>query len=363
LTMMIRLFQAALSAALFMGSLVAPASAQEPLTPSVLVEQGIRRHGQRDFDAAIQLYRRALEADPSHAVALYELSFSLMAKGDCNGAAEAATRGTALPGTPSEKAKFWLVLGSCRDRLGNPQAGVLAFKKALELDARNGLAHFNLGVTYARMGQTGEARASFERAVALEPGHASSHYALSRMLQAEGRMGASMLAVLRFLALEPAGPRSTGELARVDDLFAAGVRMDAASGKVELLVNPKTMQADPQMAAIELAMSAAQATVEAKRVAGADTGELKIERLETLLKILGEMAQKDPAPQGVAALYFPFFAAIQEQNLGMPLAHWLMLSARMEASRSWIGSHSLEMQALQRTLQRMGARVVLPPQN
>lgn len=328
-----------------------------------LVRDGIRLHGQRDFDGAIQLYRRALEADPQHGVAQYELTFSLFAKGDCASAVEAAVHGTSLPGTPRQQAQFWSLIGSCKDRLGDPQGGIAAFQRSIALDPANFLTHFNFGVTYARLGQGEAAAASLLRGIKLEPGHASSHFVLSRVLHADGQHAASLLALLRFLSLEPTTPRAAGEMARLDALFAAGLRRDS-SGKPQIAVNQKTMERDVVMSVLELGMALVEAKLESRRTEGADAADIRVERVHEMLKLISEQARgATPSEDPVGRMYLPFFLGLGDPALAQAFPHWVLASTRAPATRAWVPAHPVEWSQLMQWLRTQRAQVQMPVQN
>lgn len=351
------LASAFLSAAMFCGAAHAQTSAD------TFVREGMRLHGQRDFDGAIQQYRRALEADPNHVAAQYEITFSLFAKGDCVAAVENAARGLALPGTSRQKAQFWSLTGSCKDRLGDPQGGIAAFNHGIALDPTNFLTHFNLGVTYARMGQAPAATESLLRGIKLEPGHASGHYALSRVLHADGQTGASLLALLRFLSLEPATPRAAGEMARMDALFVALVRRDA-SGTTQILVNPKTIERDASMAVLELGMAAAEVKMQDRRKDGADASDIRVERLQEAIKLIAEQANlANTTADPVGQSYFPFFAGLSDPALAQSFSHWVLGSARAPTTRVWASTHQAELTQLMQWLRKHRAQVPMPVQN
>jgi tetratricopeptide (TPR) repeat protein len=327
------------------------------------IREGIALHGQRNFDGAIQIYRRILETEPSNSVALYELAFSLSAKGDCKTAVEVGTRGVATSANDPFKAKFLILVGSCEDRLGNPQAGAMTLKKAVELDRSNFLAHFNLGVTYARLNQFDASVDSLQSAIAAEPGHASSHYSLSRVMHAQGKLAPSLLALLRYWSLEPTGARASGELGRLDALFAAGVER-SADGKKTIKVNPKTMEDSPVWTVLELGIALTEANAASDTDVARDPGALRAQKLEKMLQLIGEQARTKEAINDVTMkLYFPFFAGLSEKGLEQPMAYRMLISGSSDAVRKWVASHPTEWAALGQWLRTQATRASVPVQN
>src|ERR1700733_12415290 len=64
-----------------------------------------------------------------------------------------------------ETADRWNNWASVQFKIGNPRAGELGFRRALELDPTYGQAAANLGAIFARNGKTETAIAMLERAL------------------------------------------------------------------------------------------------------------------------------------------------------------------------------------------------------
>jgi serine/threonine-protein kinase len=104
------------------------------------------------FEAAVGLYRRALELEPDYAPARAGLAWSLQG------------------------------LGSAESHLGRSDSAKARFKdaeteaaKAVSLDPRLAFAHRALAAAYNRLGKQAEAKSAAERAVALDPTDAQAH--------------------------------------------------------------------------------------------------------------------------------------------------------------------------------------------
>lgn len=355
-----------LAAALLCASLGAHAQQTAEDTRQMIAE-GVKAHDRRDFDGAIRIYRQVLEKDPDNALALHELAFTLFAKRDCPLAIETALRGLQVENSPRPRSQFFVMIGNCRDILGDPKASIQAYRSALELNGRDYMTLYNLGVTLAGTGDVQQAQASFERAVTIEPSHPSSHYALSRMLHAQGRTGASMLAMLRFLSLEPSSPRAANDFQRMDMLFASGVVRDPATGKTTIKVNPATLERSPLQATLELALALSEtnATMAAADGAAAplDPAQSKINRLVTFVKIVGETAAKDAGTDFESTHYLPFFKEIHARGQQVGFATFVLQARYPTQVRAWLTANPSEAQAFQQWLRDQRRPVVLPPQN
>jgi tetratricopeptide (TPR) repeat protein len=132
---------------------------------------------EQDVDQAIGSFRRALELDPRHTLARYNLA---------------------------------LVLKRA-DRLAE---AIATLQRALEIEPR-AEAHYTLGVIYWQQGDLDRAAGALGAAVGAAPQYADAHYTLGAVLAAKGNMGGAAESLRRALALRPdlAGAHDT--LARV----------------------------------------------------------------------------------------------------------------------------------------------------
>lgn len=330
-------------------------------TAEALIREGIRQHSQRNFDAAIAQYQKAIELEPENVLAHYEMAFSQSAKNDCKASIESSTRATNLPASASMRAQAWSILGMCRDRLGDLQGGMDAFQKSIELDARNYLTYFNAGVTASRMGQLKQSEVFFVKAIEIEPRHASSHYALSRTQHAQGAIGLSMLALLRYLSLEPQTARASQEMPRMDELFAAQVRKDT-QGKVSIVLNPQGFE-NVSHAFMDAAVALTQANTPTPADMTADIGGFRVTRLLGTVKMLTEHATiSDAKPSPAGMIYMPFFKQLREEQLEEAFVHLVLLSSNSNTIRYWAQNNPTDMQKLMTFLRGQGARIVMPQQ-
>jgi tetratricopeptide (TPR) repeat protein len=65
-----------------------------------------------------------------------------------------------------------LKLGNAYERDGNLDEAIAEYRKAIELNSRNAVAHNNLGVLYKRKGLHADATREFQKAVEIEPSNA-----------------------------------------------------------------------------------------------------------------------------------------------------------------------------------------------
>ncbi|CAN7619978.1 FecR domain-containing protein [Neorhizobium sp. LjRoot104] len=157
-----------------------------------------------DRAQAEEALNRSLSIDPAEPTALEARShFRAGFKGDYQGALadlEAAIK--VAPGAPTT----WNAIGNIQSARNASREAEAAFKKAIELDPQDPLAHSNLAIFYLDMGRIEDAKREIDTALAIDPG-------FDITLVARGRY---------YL--------QTGELDKaVDDLLAASVANPAYS--------------------------------------------------------------------------------------------------------------------------------------
>jgi tetratricopeptide (TPR) repeat protein len=105
------------------------------------LQQGVKHFDQRNYDAAIASYQKALKLEPRSAAAYNLLGMAYRFKGNQSG----------QPGLREKE--------------------IAAFQQAVELDPRFWVAMINLGATYYAMGDKAKAAPWFKKALAINPGH------------------------------------------------------------------------------------------------------------------------------------------------------------------------------------------------
>ncbi len=137
-----------------------------------LLAQGIRAQEQNRLSDAIQVYRRAVKADPSFFDAHYNLGVAAYEAGDlplCLSAYEDALAVNPL----SNKARFNFAVAL--QKAGYTADAANELEGLLTIDPIEARAHFALANLYAQqLGQPSQARAHYLRLLELEPQHAQA---------------------------------------------------------------------------------------------------------------------------------------------------------------------------------------------
>ena len=274
--------------------------------------------------------------------ALYEISYSYYAKKDLANALDSATRAAARP-SPLQAALLTLI-GNIQDDRKEPGRAIEAYEQAIQLDPHIPLLHFNLGITYAGLGQATKARQAFEAGIDVNPNHASSHYALGRMYAQEGYRVPAILAFARFLVLEPGTRRSADVLQRLDAIYGAGAKRDE-KGNAQITIDPDAKKDEGDFVALDLlvAMSQVGDDVAAKE-SGAPPRPLEVRRLADVLTAAGELANETPATGFAARHYIPYYAGMAHQKHGDAFAYYAVQAGASEAVAQWlkVNRHAVE---------------------
>ena len=97
----------------------------------------------------------------------------------------------------------WKVLSAVLKKTGRTSEAVFSGKKTVELNPDDADAHNNLGNTFQDLGRFKEAEASYARAIALNPDYAEAHSNLGNTLQELGRSDEAEASLRLAIALKP----------------------------------------------------------------------------------------------------------------------------------------------------------------
>ncbi len=201
-----------------------------------LYSQGRQRLRDRAPEAlaqAVELFRRALAADPRHArshAGLAEGLILLARRGDLPMAEAEGQAGAALKRAlelDGELPEAHAALGLLHFTIGDLDAAESVLRRAVELDGTLAGAHLWLGRVHVERNRFEEADAAYRRALDLDPLNPVAHHAAARALMDRGRYDGAMRQFQSWLRIEP----SSAETYRVMSLYARTYgRLDAAAG-------------------------------------------------------------------------------------------------------------------------------------
>ncbi len=156
------------------------------------------------------MLRRALEADPAHAAATFNLAKALHGLGDARAAIALYRRALTLG---ANHAETLCNLGNAHKELGELDLAHECYAAALDLQPDSVVALNNLGCLLRTLGRVDEAEQALRRAIAIDPRRATLHDNLGNVLKDAGELDAAIDAYRRSLALDPSSGDTHSNLA------------------------------------------------------------------------------------------------------------------------------------------------------
>ena len=160
----------------------------------------IQHHQGGRLDAAEQIYRLILQAEPNHADAIHLLGLIAHQRGYQQLAVEYIGRAIALNG---DVAAFHNNLGSVYGAMRRIPEAVACFRRALKLKPDYAEAYNNLGNALKDQGKSNEAVACHRRALELMPDYADAHNNLGVAFEDQGKLDEAVACYRRTLELKP----------------------------------------------------------------------------------------------------------------------------------------------------------------
>lgn len=323
-----------------------PALAQAPEVAGAeeKIAEGVALHDQGDFDGAIAKYREVLASDPGNTVALYEISYAQLAKGDYTGCIKTAE--SALKKAKEFRAPIFVTLGSCWDLAGKPKKAVKLLEKGLRESPRDAGLLFNLAVVQVNSGKTAEARVTFERTLAEAPRHRTANLALGQLYQAEGKRVAAVLAYLRFLSLERDTERAKAAASAVRELLLAAVK-DEGGGNITLLFSPP--KEGDELAKFDFMMGLAAAVQHTEEQLEKSEAERLVDVVTGTLAMVSE-AGTDSAKCFPCRAQLPFLLEMKQADHLEAFAHLAFASLELAGSAEWLAANGAKVEAVKQWL-------------
>jgi len=171
-----------------------------------LIMEGIEYHDEGKYQKAIELYKKALELDPSSPEAIYELSLSLLEIKDYYGAIEYSDK--LLDRNDKFSPLAYNTKGSSLNYLGKTEEAIAVFEEAVGMYTDFYLLYYNIGLAYHTSREYLKAQDAFISSIRLNPRHAGSHLNLGRTMGQLNKRVESLLCLYYFLLMEQNSERS-----------------------------------------------------------------------------------------------------------------------------------------------------------
>jgi len=319
-----------------------PAAAQEgqldPVPSTVhqdsLLQLGMYFHDKGRYGEAIAVYETILQENPANVIALFELSYSCMAKGDNERALSYAQRG--LKYRSDTISLLYMNEGNALDNLGRPDEGIAAYRKGLTYGQHRYLFLYNLGFAFYRKSEMDSARAYFQGALIDNPRHASSNLALATVYGAKQKRAPEILALARFLMLEPDSRRSPGALRDLVSAMHRGISTEGGEqGRVTLSFAQDSDAVDGDVSLLDLTLTmagAANMTGSEKKTDVQSVAKI----FDGLFGIMREHRQKENPGGFCWDYYAPYFGALDQNGHTEAFAYHIFRSTGDKTVAAWL---------------------------
>ena len=323
-------------------------AAQVPDEVRSLVQQGIAKHDQKDYDGAIELYRQALALSPNDPTAHFELAYSLYVAKRYDDALDQIMVALIKPG--ADKPLLYDLGGTILDTQGRFLEAEAEFRKSLQLEPTNPRVMFNLGACLLRQKKWSQSVAWIQRNLEKRPSHTESWRGLAIASDALGQRLEAILAFWRLAATAPESSEAVGLTDRAWTLLMKGVTRESKENiKIELGVS--SGDDDPRAAEnLMLSLTAAGRYVEEHEKQ--TDSEFLVGALESLADFGAGSTVAAPADSFWKRHLYAYFAALQEHKFTKAMvysvrarlgekgvAKWLEKNAdKVEAWKKWQSS-------------------------
>lgn len=295
-----------------------------------IINLGIQLHDQGMYEAAVEVYKQALEIDADSELANYEIALTYMSLQNFE---EAIRHSEMVIGTDSKYMDQAIVIkASCLDDLGQPEESIKLFESAIKKYGNKKMLCYNLGLTYYRQGKIDKAETTLYNGINSDPTHPSSHMMLGLILSEKGNKIPAILCLHYFLFMEPDTERSQQIMPILNGLMNAGV---SQTGNNEITISIDS-EADKKSewytAEISLPLLAAvQMTEEINLLSETEKFGLTS---SSLFKILAESKKKKNS--GLYwDFYIPFFDKLARSDHFNTFNYYIHMSTDESASQ-WI---------------------------
>jgi tetratricopeptide (TPR) repeat protein len=185
---------------------------------------------------AIAQYRLALSTDPNYAEAHNGLARALLVMGENKEALNEYRKALQADPNYAEARYNW---GNALLKLGKPDEAMAQYRKALETTPEDTRILNNLGIVLAITGKNDEAIARYRKALEINPAFADARYDLGAALAGQGKFDEAIIQYRKALNINPSYAKASFGLGKA--LLHQG-EVDAAMGCFQ---KARTLKADP----------------------------------------------------------------------------------------------------------------------
>lgn len=172
-----------------------------------LIKEGIEHHDAKEYDMAIENYKKALEIEPNSMVAIYELSLSYLAMKDYKNAFQYSSK-VIESNDKSLWANAYGVKSEVLAETGKVDEAIVLLEEAIRNVGSDYYLHFNLALNYFSQGNLENTIKNVDRALDISKSQSGAYLLSAYALNDTDLWVQSILAFHIFLLMEPDSHRS-----------------------------------------------------------------------------------------------------------------------------------------------------------
>jgi tetratricopeptide (TPR) repeat protein len=315
---------------------------EEEIVIEAMMAQGYESYIEGDFETAITVYLKALEMDPTSALANSQIAMSYFKLGDYDNAILYSEKVIQDDNDPTYVLSSYVTKGSCLDIIGETDASIELFKEGIEKFPENNYLHFNLGINYFKLNDVTNAEYHAVQSATIDPGHLTSHFLLANINHRQEEKIPTLLTSFYFLLAEPHTEKSVEALDMVYTNFSSGVTEETTKEGAPININI-TLGATSEFGSAELMLSLLEASKSLEKNKDKSEDELFIENTTSFFTILGDTTKEtDGLWKG---FYIPFFYKLAQSEHMETFCHYVQQS-KNENSIVWLKEHEEKINAM-----------------
>jgi len=154
----------------------------------------------KDFDAAIESYKKALKINPHYTDAIYSMGVAQQEQGDLDAATTSYNKVLKIE---PEYIEAYLNIAKLLKDKGDLEGAILNYKQALKIKPDNAEVSYNMGNTLRDKGDPDAAIESYKKALKIKPDYAEAHNNMGSALRDKGDPDAAIESYKKALKIKP----------------------------------------------------------------------------------------------------------------------------------------------------------------
>lgn len=170
------------------------------LEAASLFQQGVMRYNYKDFQAAENAFRQALQRDPNIAAAYNYLGSIMLQQNRLDAAVQLFSEAIRINPNVGE---VYYNIGLALHKQGQKEAAITAYRQAIVINPTMAAAYYNQGLAVSELGQVNEAIALYQRAINLDSTNINAYSNLAKALEQQGQTSEAIAAYRKIIEINP----------------------------------------------------------------------------------------------------------------------------------------------------------------